>query len=291
MSQKPRVPFDPLQPLRSRLVRQVRRVFNDEARGEAPVALSDNALFPRGSVIWRVHGDVTAMMVGGIAALLVQMLHPLALAGVLGHSDFRRDMLGRLRRTARFIAVTTYGERTAAEAAIARVRSIHTQVRGTVADGRPYAADDPHLLAWVHVAEVLCFLAAYVRYVEPDMSAADADCYVAEFAEIARRLGADPVPETLAEARALLDRFRPELEVNESTRQVSRIILEGQQANTAMSSVHATLAEAAVGIVPPWARAMLSLSRRGLRQAPARLATQAMAATLRWAFAPAAYRR
>lgn len=284
-------PIDPLQSVRAGLVRQVRRVFNDEARGEVPVQLSDNALFPRGSVIWRVHADVAAMMVGGIAALLVQMLHPLALAGVLGHSDFRQDMLGRLRRTARFIAVTTYGDRADAEVAIGRVRGIHARVRGTAADGRPYAADDPRLLAWIHVAEALCFLAAYVRYVDPDMNAADADRYFAEFAVIARKLGADPVPVTLAEARALLEDFRPELAANAETHEVARIILQGGRANPAAASVHATLAEAAVGIVPPWARAMLGLSGRGLRQAPARLATQAMAATLRWAFAPGSYRR
>ena len=92
------------------------------------------------------------MMVGGMSALLLQMLHPAALAGVLGHSNFRQDMLGRLRRTARFIAITTFGDRETAEAAIQRVRSIHDQVRGTTAEGIPYAASDPHLLAWIHVA-------------------------------------------------------------------------------------------------------------------------------------------
>ena len=110
-----------LSPVRRALVRQVRRTFNDQAKGEKPVPASDEALFPPGSVIRRVHGDVTSMMVGGIAALLLQMLHPVALAGVWDHSDFERDMLGRLRRTARFIAVTTFAERSAGEAMIARV--------------------------------------------------------------------------------------------------------------------------------------------------------------------------
>ena len=97
-----------LTPIRRALVKQVRTTFNDQSKGEKPVPASDDALFPPGSVIRRVHGDVTSMMVGGIAALLTQMLHSQALAGVWDHSDVHADMLGRLRRTARFIAVTTY---------------------------------------------------------------------------------------------------------------------------------------------------------------------------------------
>ena len=89
-----------LSPVRKALVRQVRSTFNDQSKGERPVPASDDALFPRGSVIWRVHGDVTSMMVGGIAALLTQMLHPIALGGVWDHSNVAEDMIGRLRRTA-----------------------------------------------------------------------------------------------------------------------------------------------------------------------------------------------
>ena len=132
---------------------------------------SDDALFPPGSVIRRVHGDVTSMMVGGIAALLTQMLHPQALAGVWDHSDVHADMLGRLRRTARFIAVTTYGHRDKAEAAIAKVKAIHGQVSGTLPDGSAYRATDPWLLAWVHVAGAVNFLDGWRRYAEPAMSA------------------------------------------------------------------------------------------------------------------------
>src|SRR3569833_1811413 len=98
-------------PVRRALVRQVRATFNDQSKGEKPVPSSDDALFPPGSVIRRVHGDVTSMMVGGIAALLTQMLHPKALGGVWDHSGVAEDQLGRLRRTARFIALTTYAQR------------------------------------------------------------------------------------------------------------------------------------------------------------------------------------
>src|SRR5579863_6461558 len=129
--------------VRSALAGSVRDIFNDRGRGETPVIRSDNALYPAGSVIRRVHGDVTSMMVGGVTALLLQMLHPAALAGVWDHSSFRDDMLGRLRRTARFIAVTTFGDRAAAEQAIARVREVHGHVRGVLPDGTPYSATDP----------------------------------------------------------------------------------------------------------------------------------------------------
>src|SRR5438309_3029094 len=132
-----------LSPVRRALVRQVRSTFNDQAKGERPIPRSDHALFAHDSVIWRVHGDVTSMMAGGIAALLLQMLHQQALAGVWDHSNVHEDMLGRLRRTARFIAVTTYGEREAAEAAIAKVTRIHGEVSGTLPNGKPYRADDP----------------------------------------------------------------------------------------------------------------------------------------------------
>ena len=147
-----------LSPVRRALVRQVRNTFNDRSRGERPVPASDEALFPPGSVIRRVHGDVTSMMVGGISALLTQMLHPKALAGIWDHSDVHSDMLGRLRRTARFIATTTYAQRDQALDAIARVKAIHDQVSGTLPEGTRYHATDPALLAWVHVAGAINFL-------------------------------------------------------------------------------------------------------------------------------------
>jgi len=110
--------------LRRTLVTRVQAVFNDRERGETPVTRSADALYDPNSVIWRVHGDVTTMMIGGVTALLLQMLHPAALAGVWDHSSFRNDMLGRLRRTARFIAVTTYAERPLALAAIEKVGTV-----------------------------------------------------------------------------------------------------------------------------------------------------------------------
>jgi uncharacterized protein (DUF2236 family) len=109
--------------------------------------LGDPGLFGPDSVCWKVHADFTSMT-GGISALLLQALHPLALAGVWDHSTFRTDILGRLRRTATFIAGTTYGSLHDALALVERVKRIHLGVSGVAPDGQPYRASEPALLTW-----------------------------------------------------------------------------------------------------------------------------------------------
>jgi uncharacterized protein (DUF2236 family) len=274
-----------IESFRRGLVGQVRDLFNDRAHGEAPVQPSDNALLPRGSVAWRVHGDVTTMMVGGISGLLLEMLHPAALAGVWDHSNFRRDMLGRLRRTARFIAQTTYAERSEAEAAIARVNRIHSKVTGTIEDGSIYRADDPRLLSWIHVAGAISFLAAWIRYGEPAMSRRDQDAYFAEVADVARRLGADPVPDTRAAAERLIADFRPELRETDRSREVARIILNPPASGLRAMSAQKVMGQAAIDLLPSWARRMHGLSSPILARPAIDAATFGMASTLRWAFA------
>lgn len=274
----------PSQMVRRLLVGQVRSVFHDSAKGEAPVKASDLALYPPGSVIRRVHGDVTSMMIGGVSALLLQMLHPAALAGIWDHSSFRDDMLGRLRRTARFIAVTTYAEREEAEAAIARVRAVHEHVRGTLADGTAYAAGDPHLLAWVHVCEALSFLDAWIAYAEPFMPLIEQDRYFAEAALVARALGADPVPESRAEAVLLMARFRGELAVTERTREVARILLRQPAPSMALAPAQAMMMQAAVALLPGWARRMHGLDVPVVARPLVRVGAFALAGTMRWAF-------
>lgn len=272
-------------PLKRLLVGRVRAIFNDRARGEQPIIRSAQALFPEGSVIWRVHGDVTTMMVGGVTALLLQMLHPAALAGIWDHSTFRDDMLGRLRRTARFIAVTTFAVRADALAAIDRVRQVHDRVTGTLADGTPYRANDPHLLAWVHVTEALCFLDAWIRYGEPDMSRTDQDLYFAQFADIAHKLGAAPVPESRAEAEALVARLRPQLQADARTREVARLVLRQKAPTPAPIPVQKITMEAAVDLLPDWARTLHALPSHYLSRPAIRLSTAMVASSLRWAFA------
>lgn len=271
-------------PIRQLLVRQVRAIFNDRASGETPVVRSDDSLFEPRSPIWRVHGDVTSMMVGGVSALLMQMLNPSALAGIWEHSRFRGDMLGRLRRTARFIAVTTYASRAEAESAIAQVNAIHDRIVGERPDGRAYRARDPRLLAWVHVTEAICFLAAWQRYGSTPLSPAEQDRYYAEFAVIAKALGADPVPHSRAEADALVAAMRPDLLADDRSRTVARLILDPPQSPLHLIPAQKMIGAAAIDLLPDWAARMHGLSVPLIARPAVRSGARSLANTMRWAF-------
>jgi uncharacterized protein (DUF2236 family) len=243
----------------------------------------DDGLFGPGSAAWVVHGDFTAMMTGGVAALLLQMLHPGALAGVWDHSNFRRDMLGRLRRTAQFISGTTYGSTATAETLIAKVRRIHDRVAGTLPDGTPYSANDPDLLTWVHVAEVASFLAAYRRYRDPAFPAAEQDRYLAEYAIVAEKLGATGVPRTRAALDAYLSAIRPQLRVDHRTREVSRALLRQQPASLAMAPAQTVLMEGGIDLLPDWAARMHGLGRPPIGRPAVRAGVAGIGSVLRWA--------
>ncbi|MEP3049958.1 MAG: oxygenase MpaB family protein [Erythrobacter sp.] len=274
---------DPIEKLRTELVKQVRGVFNDTANGQQPVPPSDDALFERDTPMRLVHADLVGMMTGGIRSLLLQMLHPHALQGVLDHSNFREDMHGRLRRTARFIAVTTFGHRDTAIQAIERVNRIHAKVTGTLPDGTHYNASDPKTLAWVHVVEAQSFLAGYMRHVSPHFSGAEQDEYFRQFALIGRALGADPVPETRQEAVQIFRELRLDLRASPEASEVAQLVLTQRPKGTPIG-VQSMLGADAVAMLPSWSRSMLGLARPGLAAIPARAATWGMGKTLRWAF-------
>lgn len=273
----------PVETLRLKLVDQVRATFNDQSRGQKPVPPSDDALFEKDTPIRLVHADLVGMMTGGVRALLLQMLHPHALAGVLDHSNFREDMHGRLQRTARFIAVTTFGHRDEATKAIERVNRIHAKVGGTLPDGARYEATNPRTLAWVHVTEAQSFLAGYLRHVRPDMPGYEQDEYYAQFAVIARALGADPVPTNRREAEALFREMRSDLRASAEAREIAQLVLS-QRSKGAPVAVQTAIGAEAVAMLPPFARSMLNLQRPMLTAIPARAATWGMGKTLRWAF-------
>jgi len=271
----------PLPGLRQALGGRIRALV-----GSGTVDLSrppgDSGLFGPGSMAWRVHADFSAMMIGGVSALLLQMLHPLALAGVWDHSDFRRDRLGRLRRTAQFISLTTFGSTASAERAIGRVRSIHDRVSGTLPDGTPYDANDPALLNWVHVAEVDSFLRAYVRYREPGLSGAEQDRYLAETAIVAERLGATDVPTSRVAVETYYRRVRPELRFDARTREVADALLaSGPDALT--TGALAIVTPAAIDLLPPWAAALHGRTPPALGRPAIRLGARGMSNVLRWA--------
>jgi uncharacterized protein (DUF2236 family) len=288
-SDTPRFPQAPGHPLVEKLRAQLAGNITQFTTGSGPTLdysnpPGDPGLFGPDSVCWRVHADFTGMMIGGIRALLLQALHPLALAGVWDHSSFREDILGRLRRTATFIAGTTYGSRADALALIERVKRIHASVSGSAPDGRPYRADDPALLTWVHVAEVSSFLAAHLRYVNPALSIAEQDRYYAETARIARELGAIEVPASRAAIDAYLIAMRGELESGERTHEVVRVLLEAPVPRATSRPAATLMLHAGIDLLPLWAQEMLELdTHAGLRRALVGPGVQVIAPVMRWA--------
>jgi uncharacterized protein (DUF2236 family) len=272
-----------MQDVRRAIESQVRQLLGSNTN-EPTLTLTegDAGWFGPGSVCWRVHGDFTTMMIGGVAALLLQMLHPAALAGVWDHSNFRQDMFGRLRRTARFIAGTTYGSTEEAQALVDRVRAIHDQVSGLTTEGAPYSAADPHLLTWVHVAEVSSFLAAYLRYRNPDLTSGDQDRYYAETATIARRLGATGVPETRREVAAYLQAIRPELTCDRRTREVARALLTQRAPTPAMAPFGKLIFLAAQDLLPDWAARMHGIHAPASRRPALQMGVKGVGTVLRW---------
>ena len=240
--------------------RRINALFNDYESGERPALRRADALFPTDSVAWRVNGDIVTMMIGGVSGLLLQMLHPAVLAGVWDHSDFRADMHGRLRRTAKFIAITTYDHAEAGQAAIDKVRRIHDRLSGATADGTPYRVSDPALLAWVHVTETTSFLDAWVRHAEPDMTLADQDAYFAEMARVGLALGADPVPTDRASAQALIQSMRPQLKADARTREVAALVMRQKVGGLGEDIAADLIMKAGADLLPDWARRMHGLA-------------------------------
>lgn len=214
--------------------------------------------FREGDPIWTVHDDAS-MFVGGIRALLLQSLHPLAMAGVAGHSGYRSDPWGRLSRTSAYLAVTTFGTVAQAEQSVAQVRAIHERVRGRTEDGRPYSASDPHLLAWVHAAEADSFLAAYRRFGATTLSPDEEDRYVAQSGSVAARLGVLDPPTTVAELADALDAYRPELVGSPAALDAARYLLLHPPIGWSERGGYAALAAGAVAVLPLWAKEMLRL--------------------------------
>ncbi|WP_277594113.1 oxygenase MpaB family protein [Pseudomonas chlororaphis] len=243
----------------------------------------DPGLFGPDAICWQVHGDFSSMLIGGISALLMQALHPLALAGVWDHSNFREDMIGRLRRTAQFISGTTFGSRQDAEWLIDKVRTIHLQIVGHAPDGRPYAASDPQLLTWVHVAEVSSFLAAHLRYRNPQLSSADQDRYYGEVALIAERLGASDVPRSRRAVAAYLAGMRPQLLCDERSREVLRLLLAAPAPSRLAKPFGSLMMQAGIDLLPDWASDMLGVNQGLLQRQLIRTSVNRSAPMLRWA--------
>lgn len=233
-----------------------------------------------------VHSDAS-MFIGGLSALLLQSLHPLAMAAVAGHSGYRGDPWGRLQRTSTFLAVTTYGTAADAQRAVDRVRDIHEHIRGTTAEGVSYHAADPHLLGWVHAAETDSFLRAHERFGARPLGAVGYDAYVADTGLVAEALGVSDPPRDRRELAERLIAYRPELRATPQARAAARFLLFQPPLPLAVRPFYGALAVNAIALLPPWARGMLWLPRVPVVEDLAvRPTGQALTRTIRWAMAP-----
>jgi len=233
--------------------------------------------------IRRVHADAS-MFVGGLRALLLQSLHPLAMAGVAQHSDYRGDPWGRLQRTSTFLAVTTFGTATDAQRAVDRVRGIHQRIHGIAPDGRPYRASDPHLLEWVHVAEVDSFLLAHQLYGANPLDQRGRDGYVGDTARVARALGVPDPPLSEAQLRERIEAFRPELSGTPAAREAARFLLLTPPLPIAARPPYGLLAATSVSMLPAWARMPLLLPYFPPVEATViRMAGRVLVGGIRWA--------
>ncbi len=245
--------------VRSQAEAQVRRSLGMTREPPPPSADPALAYIAPDSVVRRIHGDLPSMLIGGLSALLFQMLHPLAMAGVARHSHYRSDPLGRLERTASFLGTTTFGTRDEALAAIERVRRVHAHVTGTATDGRPYSAGDPDLLTWVHAAEVASFLAATRVYAPVRPTPDEEDDYLDQMARVARDLGAIVVPRSTAELDDYFTEVRPRLSFTPEARDARNFVLRGVGRWPHEVATYGLLVSAAQGVLPTWARRQLRL--------------------------------
>jgi uncharacterized protein (DUF2236 family) len=233
-----------------------------------------------------VHSDAT-MFIGGLRALLVQALHPLAMAGVAQHSDFRNDPWGRLQRTADFLAATTFGPADLAAATIARINHVHSFVKGTTTDGIPYSARDPHLLRWVHIVEAESFLSTYQRYGARKLTQSERDGYVEDMARIASELGVTAPPRSERALRDQLNMFRGELRTTDESRDAVRYLLLEPPLEYPARAAYGVLAAATIATLPRWSRPLLQLPYLPLTErAVLRPLGQAVTSAFRWITQP-----
>ncbi len=245
--------------------------------------LGDPGLLGPDAVAWKVHADFPSMLIGGISALMLQSLHPAAMAGVVDHSDYQSDPMKRFWRTASFIAVTTFGSTEQATHLIDLVRSRHDQVNGVGSDGTAYDANDPDLLQWVHLAESWQFLESYQRHSGGHLDAAECNRYLAEVAGVAERLGAVDLPVTRTAVLSYFDEVRYRLRATPAALDTVDFLLNRIELPWHQRPVYAVAAQAAVDLLPVWARDLLDLEPRGLKGE----ITAAAARPLAWCFTTA----
>src|SRR5215470_8478745 len=195
-----------------------------------PTDPADDGFFGPASVTWRVSADLSSI-VAGLRALLVQALHPLAMAGVDQHSDWRRDPVGRLAATSSYLATVSFGDRAAAERAAARV----------------------------HSAVVACQLFG------TPLTPADGDRYVTEMAVAAELVGvpAALVPASLDGLRQYLSSVRPELRCTPAAADAAAFLLDPPGLDEDIAEIWQDIRDGTVAATPEWARDMYGFGPPG----------------------------
>jgi uncharacterized protein (DUF2236 family) len=223
--------------------------------------LPGEGFFAPSSVAWRVSGDLSSP-VAGLRSLMIQALHPLAMAGVDQHSDWRRDPVGRLAATSAYVATVIFGKREVAQQAADRVRRIHERVNGVDPEtGREYSASDPELLLWVHGALVDSGIAGCALFGN-ELSPADADQYVSEMVVAGHIVGipAEIVPASTAELSAYLESVRPQLRCSAAAKESVAYLLDPPGLDEDVAEIWQDIREAAVASLPDWASELYGLT-------------------------------
>jgi uncharacterized protein (DUF2236 family) len=244
--------------------------------------LGDPGLFGPQSVVWKVHADFSAMMVGGLSSLMIQALHPRALAAVWDHSNFREQLKARLGRTALFVASTTYGGVELASKSIERVNAIHAKIEGLDQQGKPYKANEPHLLRWVHLIETVSFLNAYQHLALRPLSASDCNRYVVEMNKVGQMLGATNLPTTMQDLQNAIAQYESELVFDNRTRETIQSI-ENYAVGLTEKPFFALILKSSFDIVPHWLLQKLQRTPDGCVPINARkLALQLASQPVQW---------
>ncbi len=231
--------------------------------------------------IWRVHANAS-MFLGGLRALLLQSLHPVAMAGVAQNSTYRLDPWGRLQQISGFISMTTYGSAADAEKLMARVARVHSRIGGVAPNGRAYTAGDPDLLLWVHCAEIDSFLDSYLRFGHAELSASDADLYVAQTARAAAGIGVPSPPRSVAELRDALDSYRPVLLAGPDARDVLAFLRRPTGLRGSGRAGYAALYNGAIASLPDHALELFGIGWSAPRRQAALRAGDLGVRGIRW---------
>lgn len=244
--------------------------------------VGDPGLFGPQSVVWKVHADFSAMMVGGLSSLMIQALHPRALAAVWDHSNFREQLKARLGRTALFVASTTYGGVVLATQSIQRVNAIHAKIEGIDLKGQPYKANEPDLLRWVHLVEMVSFLNAYQHLALRPLSLADCNQYVVEMNQVGEMLGAVNLPNTLQDVQNAIGQYEPVLTFDHRTRETLQSI-ENYSVGLTEKPFFSLILQSSFDIMPHWLLEKMKRSTDGCLQINARrLALQLASQPVQW---------